>query len=335
MPTLREVARQAGVSVATASRVANGDPRVRSPTRERVERAMRDLVYLPRRPEPASGAIGLLLPELANPIFPALAQAMERCATASGLATILCNTAGSPTRESDYVHMLLERRVDGMIFISSEMADLSVDHSYYRRLVQEGARLVFVNGASGQLRVPAVSVDERAAGHMATQHLLDLGHRRIGFVAGPDHYVPTREKAAGRDAALRAAGLEPDGLLAHGAFSVEGGRAAARLLLESPERRPTGVICSSDVMAIGVLLEATDLGLRVPHDVSVVGFDGIEAAGWTQPQLTTIEQPIDEIAETAVGAIRSLIDEPERELPHFLFRPRLRVGGSTAPPPAG
>jgi DNA-binding LacI/PurR family transcriptional regulator len=334
LTTLREVAERAQVSVATASRVASGSPGVRPSTRQRVEQAMRELVYIaPRRP-PATGAIGLLLPELANPIFPALAQAMEARATAAGMATILCNTAGSPTRESDYVHMLLERRVDGMIFISSEMADLSVDHSYYRRLVGEGARLVFVNGATDQLRVPAVSVDERAAGPMATQHLLDLGHRRIGFVAGPDHYLPTREKAAGREAALRAAGADPDGLVAHAGFSVEGGRRAARILLVPPERRPTAVICSSDVMAIGVLLEASALGLRIPHDLSVVGFDGIEAADWTQPQLTTIEQPIDEIAETAVGAIRTLIDEPERELPHFLFRPRLRVGGSTAPPPA-
>jgi DNA-binding LacI/PurR family transcriptional regulator len=330
--TLRDVAQRAQVSLATASRVANGSQGVRPATRARVEQAMRELLYVVPGRAPATGAIGLLLPELANPIFPALAQAMERRATALGLATILCNTAGSPIRESDYVHMLLERRVDGMIFISSEMADLSVDHSYYRRLVDEGARLVFVNGASGQLRVPAVSVDERAAGHMATQHLLDLGHRRIGFVAGPDHYVPTREKAAGREEALRAAGVELDGLVAHAEFSVEGGRRAARTLLISPDYRPTGVICSSDVMAIGVLLEATSLGLRVPQDLSVVGFDGIEAAEWTQPQLTTIEQPIDEIAETAVGAIRTLIDEPDRELPHFLFRPRLRVGGSTAPP---
>src|SRR5438105_3399001 len=113
MATLREVARRAGVSVATASRVATGSAVVRPETRARVERAMRDLLYVAPRPEPAAGAVGLLVPELANPIFTALAQEMEARATELGFATILCNTAGSAVREADYVHMLLERRVDG------------------------------------------------------------------------------------------------------------------------------------------------------------------------------------------------------------------------------
>jgi DNA-binding LacI/PurR family transcriptional regulator len=332
MATLRQVADRAGVSLATASRVASGSGSVRAETRERVEAAMRDLLYVSPARAPGSGAIGLLLPELANPIFPSLAQAMEARATAAGLATILCNTAGSTYRETDYVHMLLERRVEGMIFISCEMTDLREDHSQYRRLVDEGARLVFVNGTLSEFDVPSVSVDERAAGQLATQHLIDLGHRRIGFVAGPEHYLPTVEKAAGREAALRTAGLESAGLIAHEEFSVDGGRRAARALLSGDGDRPTGLICSSDLMAIGALLEALSLGLRVPDDVSIVGFDGIEAADWTQPKLTTIEQPIDKIAETAISALRTLISEPERELPHFLFRPKLRIRSSTAPP---
>src|SRR5262245_45305692 len=118
-PTLRDVARQAGVSVATASRVASGAPGVRPATRDRVERAMRELLYVAREPA-STGIVGLLVPELDNPIFPALAQELERRAAEAGYATILCNTAGSAGREAKYVHMLLERRVDGMIFISSE-----------------------------------------------------------------------------------------------------------------------------------------------------------------------------------------------------------------------
>jgi DNA-binding LacI/PurR family transcriptional regulator len=333
--SLREVAAHAGVSVATASRVASGASNVRPATRERVERAMRDLLYVPPAGPASSGAIGLLVPELANPIFPALAQAMEANATAVGLASILCNTAGSILREADYVRMLLERRVAGMIFISCEMADLGVDHSHYGRLADAGAQLVFVNGATEELEVPSVGVDERAAGQLATQHLLERGHRRIGFVAGPAHYLPTREKAAGREAALRSLGVAPDGLVAHDEFSVDGGRRAARVLLSRPsDERPTGLICSSDLMAIGALMEATALGLRVPDDLSVVGFDGIEAGEWTDPKLTTIEQPIAEIAATAVGALRMLIDEPERELPHYVFRPKLLARGSTGPAPA-
>ena len=198
MASLRDVASRAGVSLATASRVASGVDGVRPETRARVENAMRDLLYVPPGRNSATGAIGLLVPELANPIFPALAQAMEARATEAGLATILCNTRAAAFREADYVHMLLDRRVDGMIFIACEMTHLGGEHEHYARLLAEGARLVFVNGALDGLDVACVSVDERHAGFLATRHLIALGHTRIGFVAGPADYLPTRLKAAGR-----------------------------------------------------------------------------------------------------------------------------------------
>ena len=330
MASLRDVAQHAGVSLATASRVVSGLDNVRSETRERVERAMRELLYVPRGRRPATGMVGLLVPSLENPIFPALAQAMEERATEAGFASILCNTTAAAFREVDYVHMLLDRGADGMIFISCEMTNLSGEHDHYARLVEEGARIVFVNGALNTLNVPSIAVDERGAGELATQHLIDLGHKRIGYVAGPDYYLPTRQKAAGREAALRAAGIDPDGLVVHsGDFTVADGRAALRELLDA---KPSGVICSSDLMAIGVLQEAAAQGLHVPDDLSLVGFDGIEAAAWTSPPLTTVEQPIEEIAETAVNALRSLIDDPQKPLPDYSFRPRLRVRGSTAAP---
>ena len=331
MATLRDVAREAGVSVATASRVASGLDNVRSETRERVERAMRELLYVPPGRRTATGVIGLLLPDFENPIFPALAQAMENRATEAGFASILCSTASAAYREVDYVHMLLDRRVDGMIFISCEMTNMSGDHDHYGRLLEEGARIVFVNGALNALNVPSVGVDETIAGEVATQHLIELGHRRIGYVAGPDYYLPTQQKAMGRESALRNAGLEADGLVAHGDFSVAGGRDAVRELLDRGES-PTGVICSSDLMAIGVLQEATARGIRVPEDLSVVGFDGIDATRWTNPPLTTVEQPIEQIAETAVSALKSLIEDPGKPLPDFSFRPRLALRASTAPP---
>jgi len=331
MPNLRDVAQHAGVSLATASRVASGSASVRAETRERVERAMRELLYVAPGATVSTGAIGLLVPELGNPIFPALAEAMERRATAAGLATILCNTAGSASREADYVHMLLERRVEGMIFISSEVTDLRSDHAHYRRLLREGARLVFVNGGSAQLDVTSVGVDERAAGRLATEHLLALGHTRIGFAAGDALSSPTREKAEGRESALRAAGIEPDGLVVHASFTVEGGREAFRGLVALPGGPPTGIICSNDLMAIGVIREAEAHGVDVPGDLSVIGFDGIDAASWNEPSLTTVEQPIDEIAETAVRALRTLIENGSQSLPNYVFRPRLKLGRSTAP----
>ena len=317
--------------MATASRVASGALPVRPETRERVERAMRELLYVPPGRRPETGLIGVLVPELANPIFPALAQAIETRAAPDGLASILCNTGEAAFREVDYVHMLLDRRVQGMIFIACEMTNLRGDHGHYAKLVDEGARLVFVNGALHSLSVPSVGVDERAAGEIATQHLVELGHERIGFVAGLEHYLPTQLKATGRDSALRASGLDADGLVAHAPFSVDGGRRALADLLQRPGP-PTAVLCSSDLMAIGALHEAARRGIRVPDQLSIVGFDGIDATTWTAPQLTTVEQPIAEIADTAVGTLQSLIADPERAVPNSYFRPLLRVRGTTAPP---
>jgi DNA-binding LacI/PurR family transcriptional regulator len=256
---------------------------------------------------------------------------MERRATELGYAAIVCNTFASTEAEAAYVRMLLERGVEGMVFVACQLNDPAADHGHYARMLDKGARLVVVNGGDGSVRAPAVGVDEHEAGRLATQHLLDLGHTRIGFVAGPPHVRPTELKAAGREAALRRAGIEDGTLVAHGAFGVEGGRAALRELLARPQR-PTAVICSSDLMAIGALQAAAEAGLRVPDDLSVVGFDGIEATEWTTPSLTTVAQPLAAIAEAAVDAAVALGEQPGRELPDVAFRPTLRVGASTAPP---
>ncbi len=294
---------------------------------------MQELLYLPPGRPQETNALGLLVPEFGNPIFAALAQAIETCATEAGYATILCNTAGSARRELEYVHMLLERSVDGMMFISGEVTDVRGEHDHYGKLLRGGARMVFVNGGPEQLDVTTVGVDERAAGRIATEHLLELGHRRVGFVAGESYAQPTREKLRGRNEALESAGISADGQVAHDSFSVDGGRRALRQLLDARVgERPTAVICSSDLMAIGALQEAWAAGLDVPGNLSIVGFDGTEAATWTQPPLTTVEQPIDEIARTAVGALRRLITEPDAAQPNYLFRPRLVEGGTTAPP---
>jgi DNA-binding LacI/PurR family transcriptional regulator len=334
MASLRDVADRAGVSVATASRVASGSAAVRPATRDRVERAMQELLYVPPGRTESASAIGLFVPEFSNPVFAALAEAMEMHAARSGLATILCNTHGSATRERDYVRMLLERGVEGMVFISAEITDVRGKHSHYAKLLERGARLVFVNGGSEDLDVTSVGVDERVAGRIATEHLVQLGHERIGFVAGHPYALPTREKTLGHLDALHAAGLE-DGLIAHADFTLEGGGIAVRdLLARRAAERPTGVICSSDLMAIGAMQEALAQGLRIPRDLSIVGFDGIAASTWTNPPLTTVEQPIDEIARTAVEALWGQVARPSERQPSYVFRPRLRPGGTTAAPSA-
>jgi DNA-binding LacI/PurR family transcriptional regulator len=332
MASLRDVAQLAGVSLATASRVASGTAQVRPATRARVERAMRELLYVTPTRSSELNAIGLLVPELANPIFPALAETMENRATEHRLASILCNTGGSAANEIEYGQMLLARQVEGMIFISSEATDLRGEHGHYRRLVEAGAKIVFVNGAVPTIEIASVGVDERSAGELATQHLIELGHERIGFVAGPVYSRATIDKAAGRQMALSAAGIEDDGLVAHAEWGFEGGRAAMRKLLHlGATSRPTAVVCSSDVMAVGALRAARDEGVRVPEELSVVGFDGIQAGEWTEPPLTTLVQPIEELAHAAVDTLRLLFEENGRRVPHLVFRPRLLVRESTAP----
>jgi DNA-binding LacI/PurR family transcriptional regulator len=228
--------------------------------------------------------------------------------------------------------MLLERRVGGMIFICSEINDVRAEHAHYPQLLEQGARLVFVNGDAVDLDITSIGVDERAAGRLETEHLLSLGHTRIGFVAGLSYTSPTRDKKLGREDALRAAGIDPNGLVAHADFTVEGGRIALRKLLRHPKGRPTGVICSNDLMAIGAIHEAWAHGLNVPRDLSVVGFDGTDLVNWVEPRLTTVAQPIPEIA---AAAITVLAEANGSTAPRYVFRPRLHSGATTAPPPAG
>src|SRR5581483_802579 len=179
----------------------------------------------------------------------------------------------------------------------------------------------------------SVGVDERAAGEIATRHLIELGHTRVGFVAGPAYARPTRDKAAGRADALAAAGIRVDQLVAYAPWGVEGGRQAMRKLLRLDRRRqPTAVICSSDLMAIGALREAQTAGIHVPDELSIVGFDGIGATEWTQPPLTTLLQPVTQIAASAVEALESLVSQPTRSPTHAVFRPELVLRASTAPP---
>ena len=208
---------------------------------------MRELLYVPPGRRAATGVIGLLVPELANPIFPALAQAIETRAAPSGLASILCNTQSAAYPEVDYVHMLLDRGVDGMIFISCEMTNLSASTATTTRLIAEGARHR-VRQRRAQRARRALGRRGRAAraGELATRHLIELGHRRIGFVAGPGALPPDRElKGGGREAAMTAAGLVPNGLVAFGEFSVaRRPRGAARGCWSGSEP-PTAVICSS------------------------------------------------------------------------------------------
>jgi DNA-binding LacI/PurR family transcriptional regulator len=335
---LADIAAAAGVSISTVSRVLNRRPGVHDDTRQKVLSVLAEQRYTPRGLGvlQRSGVIGLLLPELTNPVFPAFAEALESRASQHGYSTVLCNTRAASLREEEYVRVLLARGVAGMVFVSPESTDTHAPHGHYRRLREDGVRMVFVNGGMPTLDVPDVCVDEQVAGYLATRHLVELGHQRVGFVSGPAQSVPTRLKRAGWQAALEEAGLRADAeLVAHANYGAAGGAAAAGQLLN--EARPTALVCASDVMAFGALSEARRRGLPVPGELSVIGFDDTPMAEYAAPPLTTLAQPIVEMANAAVDG---LIAELEAAHPNGVsahsrvFRPRLVIRESTAPPPA-
>jgi alanine racemase len=328
---LSDIAAQADVSEATVSRVLNDKPGVSPETRQAVLTALDVLGY--ERParlrKRSAGLVGLVVPELDNPIFPAFAQTIESVLAQQGYTPVLCTQTAGGVTEDEYVEMLLDRQVSGIVFVSGLHADTSADHDRYRKLVARRLPIVLVNGYVNDIEAPFISCDERAASELAVSHLVALGHERIGFISGPDRFLPVQRKLAGYRAALtRLLGRVDESLIALSLFGVEGGAAAARRLLD---RGVTGIVCGSDLMALGAIREARSVGRSVPRDVSIVGYDDSPLIAYTDPPLTTVRQPV---ISMAVSAVRALIDEINgHAAPHseYLFRPELVVRGSTAP----
>ncbi|MER6845782.1 LacI family DNA-binding transcriptional regulator [Streptomyces platensis] len=339
-PRLSDIAAQAAVSEATVSRVLNGRAGVAASTRQRVLAALDVLGYerpvrLRRR---SAGLVGLVIPELTNPIFPAFAQIIEQSLAGHGYTPVLCTQMPGGATEDELVEQLEERGVTGIVFLSGLHADTRADPTRYTRLASRGVPFVLINGYNDRIDAPFVSPDDGAAARMAVRHLAELGHERIGLAVGPARYVPSRRKADGFAAALAESfGLsrgQAERRVQHTLFSVEGGHAAAAALLDDG---CTGIICGSDLMALGVVRAARQRGLHVPHDLSVVGFDDSQLIAFTDPPLTTVRQPVQAMATAAVGALIEEIHERTagRQTPalrtEFVFRPELVVRGSTGP----
>ncbi|GAA2490936.1 LacI family DNA-binding transcriptional regulator [Streptomyces gobitricini] len=341
-PRLADIAAQAGVSEATVSRVLNGKAGVAGPTRTRVLAALDVLGYerpvrLKRR---SAGLVGLVIPELTNPIFPAFAQVIEQVLAGHGYTPVLCTQMPGGATEDELVEQLEERGVTGIVFLSGLHADTSADPSRYLKLAARGVPFVLINGFNEHIDAHFVSPDDRSAARMAVRHLVELGHERIGLAIGPTRYVPSRRKAEGFTEALRAllgAGVEEaEQRVQQTLFGVEGGHAAAGTLLD---QGCTGIVCASDLMALGAVRAVRARGLDVPRDVSVVGFDDSPLIAFTDPPLTTVRQPVQAMATAAVDALLEEIDgNPVLGAPpsgswgrtEFVFQPELVVRGSTA-----
>jgi LacI family transcriptional regulator, repressor for deo operon, udp, cdd, tsx, nupC, and nupG len=335
-PRLRDVAGRAGVSEATVSRVVNHKPGVAAATRLAVLRAIEELGYEPAGLVPVSrGAFaGVIVPELDNPVFPAFAQAIEHRLAGHGLVTVVCTATIEGTQEPEYVALLRERGAAGLIVVSGTNADRHADQSGYAGLVDDGVPLVLVNGVVNDLRIPHVNADEAAAAQLGVRHLADLGHRAIGLAIGPRRYEPTQRKLAGYLRGIQAMaghGELGEDLVVETVYSVEGGHAATARLLELGA---TAVLAASDLMALGALRAVHERGLRVPEDVSVVGYDDIWPAAYSNPPLTTLRQPVMAMGAAAANALVTVIDGDSASLEgEYLFRSELIVRGSSGPSP--
>jgi DNA-binding LacI/PurR family transcriptional regulator len=333
LPTARlaDLAAQAQVSEATVSRVLNGKAGVAAATRQKVLAALDVLGY--ERPvrlrQRSAGLVGLVIPELTNPIFPAFAQVIEQALSGYGYTPVLGTQMPGGATEDELVDQLVERGVTGIIFLSGLHADLSADPERYARLTGRGVPYVLINGYNDRVHAPFVSPDDRAAAEMAVRHLADLGHRRIGLAVGPARFVPSLRKAEGFTAALSSAeGVT--GSVQHTLFTVEGGHAAAGALLDEG---CTGIVCGSDLMALGVVRAARRRGLSVPGSVSVVGYDDSQLNAFTDPPLTTVRQPVRAMANAAVHTLLEEIGGNPVPRTEFVFQPELVVRNSTGAAP--
>jgi DNA-binding LacI/PurR family transcriptional regulator len=324
---LAEVARKVGVSEATVSRVLNDKPGVGAATRQAVLTALDVLGY--ERPSKLRGErarlVGLFLPELQNPIFPAFGEVVGGALAQHGYTPVLCTVTAGGISEADYVDLLLQQQVSGVVFAGGQYTQQDAPHEHYRRLVELGLPTVVTNAPISGLGVPTVSTDDAVAMEQAWGHLIQLGHERIGLLLGPRDHMPSRRKL---ESARRLAGGElPSELVAHSQYSLEAGQAGATRLLAAGV---TAIICASDPLALGAIRAVKRAGLSVPADVSVIGFDDSSLMTSTDPPLTTVRQPIELMGRMVVDLLLAQIEGVDSEPDEYFFEPELVVRGSTA-----
>jgi DNA-binding LacI/PurR family transcriptional regulator len=331
---LADIAAHADVSEATVSRVLNGKPGVAESTREAVLTSLDVLGYdrPSRLRRKSADLVGLIVPELTNPIFPAFAQIIETALARHQFTPVLCTQTPGGVHEDEYVQMLLDRGVAGIIYVSGQHADVTTDPERYTNLRERGVPIVLVNGYHEGIDAPFISNDDVASMDLALTHLVQLGHTRIGLAIGPDRYVPVIRKIAGYRASMRnlLGKDDVDDLIERTMFSVEGGDTAGARLLD---KGCTAVVCGSDLMALGAIRAVRRAGLRVPEDFSVVGYDDSPLIAFTDPPLTTVRQSVQAMAEAAVRALLDEISGEAAPRAEYVFRPELVVRASTGASP--
>jgi LacI family transcriptional regulator len=303
--TIGDVARRARVSTATVSRVLAGHGRARPETRERVFAAARDLGYRPSGVarslrQRATRTLGLIVTDIENPFFPQLVRAVEDAARDLGYALLLCNADEDPEREAAYLDLLVDRWVDGVVIAASSLGE-----RHREWLADAQLPIVLVNSADPDVGLSTIASDNYAGGSLAARHLADLGHQRFGLITAPPRNTDGPARLAGARDALKAAGIDGDRILvATDEAGVAGGERAAVDIL-GRDARVTALVAYNDLMAIGAMRAVRAAGLRIPSDVSVVGFDNVDLSGYVDPPLTTIAQATSDMGRWAVTQLAS------------------------------
>jgi LacI family transcriptional regulator len=331
-PSMKDVAARAGVSLGTVSNVLNAPERVSATTRARVEAAIGALGFV--RNDSArhlrsgrSRTLAYVVLDAANPFFTDVSAGVQRGADAAGLATYLCDCGSDAGRQARYLDLLAEQRVQGVLITPVDASDPRLE-----RLPRWGTPVVVVDRGAGPTHC-SVTVDDVVGGALAIGHLLELGHQRIAVVGGPATLGQVADRVAGARSALEQVGRDPEDLVVletTGLTVAEGRRAGERLAGLPFRRRPTGVFCANDLLALGLLQRTVHWGLRVPEDLAIVGYDDIEFAEAAAVPLTSVAQPRDLLGRTAVELLLAEVAaDTDHEHRHVVYRPELIVRSST------
>jgi LacI family transcriptional regulator len=297
--TIADVAEKAGVSKTTVSHVLSGKRPVAPVTRERIEQVIAELGFRPNALARSlrmqrTQMVALIIPDITNPYYPVLARGLQDALVEEGYHAFLCNTDSDKEQESAFIADAVQRKVDGIILSSLHERTQDV-----LKFIKSGLTFVSLGTGIDHPAVDRVATDDRQGALIATRFLIERGHRRIGMIGGAPHLLPSRERFAGYRAALQEAGIPFDAaLFAEGDFMrVSGTQGMRRLMQQS--RPPTAVFCANDLMAIGAMDVVRELGMRIPDDVAIVGYDDIEAASLVTPALTTVLNPGYEMGKAA------------------------------------
>ncbi|MDN7242737.1 LacI family DNA-binding transcriptional regulator [Planococcus sp. N028] len=307
MANIQQVAKQAGVSVATVSRVLNGQNKVALKTKQKVEEAIKDLNYEPsmlgrnlRNSE--SRIVLILIPAISNPFYFEIIKGIENMALSQNYSILLCETDSKPEKEDIYFDLVRKKMADGIISM-----DPAVNVETLKELAGKYA-IIQCSEYGGDIGIPYVTIDNEEASYRAVKHLIQIGHRKIALMNTDEKFLYARERKSGYQRALAEYGIPviEDYMLYTQHLGFEQGQQAMKKILALPDR-PTAVFAVSDLLAIGALKEINAAGLHVPNDMAVVGFDKIDFSNMTNPTLTTIAQPMYKMGTVAAGMLIDLI----------------------------